>query len=167
MTLADHNDETGQSISADVRDRYRMLFEAMDEGFCIIEFFDGPHGPLSDYVHIEANPAYALHAGIPDVVGRKLREMVPHEADGWAELYGGVLRTGHPIRFERELVATGRYLELAAFRIEPASRRQVAVLFQDITSRKRAETALQQLNETLEARVVETLAERKVLADIV
>ena len=66
-----------------------------------------------------------------------------------------------PIRFERELVATGRYLELAAFRIEPASRRQVAVLFQDITARKRAEAALQHLNETLEARVAEAIAERK------
>ena len=87
--------------------------------------------------------------------------MVPDEADGWAELYGGVLRTGVPIRFERELVATGRYLELAAFRIEPASRRQVAVLFQDITARKRAEAAIQHLNETLEARIAEAIAERK------
>ena len=121
----------------------------------------GPHGPLSDYVHIEANPAYAQHAGIPNVVGQKLREMVPDEADGWAELYGGVLRTGQPIRFERELVATGRHLELAAFRIEPASRRQVAVLFQDITARKRVEEELQRLNETLEARVTEAIAERK------
>jgi len=95
------------------------------------------------------------------VVGQKLREMVPDEADGWAELYGSVLRTGVPIRFERELVATGRYLELAAFRIEPASRRQVAVLFQDITSRKRADEAMQRMNETLEARVAEAIAERK------
>ena len=102
-----------------------------------------------------------MHAGIPNVVGQKLREMVPDEADGWAELYGGVLRTGVPIRFERELVATGRYLELAAFRIEPPSRRQVAVLFQDITARKRAEAALQNLNETLEVRVAEAIAERK------
>ena len=66
-----------------------------------------------------------------------------------------------PIRFERELVATGRYLELAAFRIEPASRRQVAVLFQDITARKRADEAMQRMNETLEARVAEAIAERK------
>src|SRR6478736_7384556 len=139
---------------------YRFLFDTMDEGFCIIEFFDGPHGPLSDYIHVEANPAYALHAGIPNVVGQKLREMVPGEADGWVELYGNVLRTGKPIRFERELVATGRHLELAAFRVEPESRRQVAVLFQDITKRKQAETALQKLNETLEARVQQALAGR-------
>jgi PAS domain S-box-containing protein len=141
--------------------RYRALFDSIDEGFCIIEFLDGPHGPLSDYVHIEANPAYAKHAGIPDVVGQKVREMVPDEADGWVELYGKVLRTGEPIRFERELVATRRHLELSAFRIEPASLCQVAVLFQDVTPRKRAERALQELNGTLEARVAQALAERQ------
>ena len=145
---------------ADSEVRYRTLFDSIDEGFCIIEFFDGPHGPLSDYVHVEANPAYTRHAGIPNVVGQKVREMVPDEADGWVELYRGVLTSGEPIRFERELVATGRYLELAAFRVEPASRRQVAVLFQDITKRKQAETGLQKLNETLEARVREAVAER-------
>ncbi|RMP74464.1 Signal transduction histidine kinase, partial [Pseudomonas syringae pv. atrofaciens] len=152
---------------AQSQERYRFLFNAMDEGFCIIEFFDGPHGPLSDYIHVEANPAYEYHAGISNVVGKKLREMVREEADGWVEFYGNVLRTGKPIRFERELVATGRYLALTAFRIEPASRRQVAVLFQDITERKRAELALKQLNETLEARIVEAVAERNVLADVV
>ena len=162
LAAADNTElERAETALADSAQRYRTLFESIDEGFCIIEFLDGPHGPLSDYVHIEANPAYALHAGIANVVGQKLREMVPDEADGWAELYGGVLRTGVPIRFERELVATGRHLELAAFRIEPASRRQVAVLFQDITKRKRAEETLQTLNETLEARVAEAIAERK------
>ena len=122
--------------------RYATLFNAIDEGFCIIEFFDGPHGPLSDYIHVEANPAYTTHAGIPNVVGKKVREMVGAEADDWVKLYRGVLETGTPIRFERELEATGRWLELSAYRIEPASRKQVAVLFQDHTDRKFAELAL-------------------------
>ena len=148
-------------------ERYRALFELMDAGFCIIEFIDGPEGPLSDYIHVEANAAYALNAGIPNVVGQKVREMVPAEAAGWVELYGSVLRTGQSIRFERELVATGRYLSLSAFRIGPESQRLVAVLFQDATERRRAELALQELNDTLEARVASALAERKVLADIV
>lgn len=164
LAVRDLQAETALALS---QERYRFLFDTMDEGFCIIEFFDGPHGPLSDYVHVEANAAYANHAGIPNVVGKKVREMVGAEADGWIELYGEVLRSGVPIRFERELVATGRYLALAAFRIEPASRKQVAVLFQDITQRKRAELALQQLNETLESRVREAVAERNVLADVV
>ena len=162
LAVADSSElKRAETALADSEQRYRTLFDSIDEGFCIIEFFDGPHGPLSDYIHVEANPAYAVHAGISNVVGQKLREMVPDEADGWVERYGSVLRTGVPIRFERELVATGRYLELAAFRIEPASRRQVAVLFQDISARKQAEAAIQRINETLEARVAEAIAERK------
>ena len=147
--------------------RYRTLFDSIDEGFCIIEFLDSPAGPLSDYVHVAANAAYAINTGIQDVVGQRVREMVPDEAEGWVKLYVEVLKTGQPIRFERELLATGRHLELAAFRVEPPSRREVAVLFKDVTARKRAERALQELNETLEARVAAALAERKVLADIV
>jgi PAS domain S-box-containing protein len=133
--------------------RYRTLFNTMDEGFCIIEFIDGPEGALSDYVHVEANAAYAENAGIPGVVGRRVRDMVPDEAESWIALYREVLQTGRSIRFEKELEATGRWLELAAFRIEPSHRRQVAVLFKDLTARKQAEKALADLNASLEARV--------------
>jgi signal transduction histidine kinase/CheY-like chemotaxis protein len=147
--------------------KYRDLFNTMDEGFCIIEFLDGPEGPLSDYVHVEANEAYARHAGIPNVVGQRLRQMVPDEADQWIDKYQPVLTTGKPVRFEQELVATGRHLELAAFRLEPPERRQVAVLFQDVTARRQAEEALKNLNATLEQRISEALAERKLLAELV
>ncbi|WP_236236112.1 PAS domain-containing protein [Pseudomonas faucium] len=146
---------------------YRFLFDTMDEGFCIIEFFDGPHGPLSDYVHVLANAAYAKHAGIPNVVGKKLREMVADEADVWVQRYGAVLRTGQPLQFEQELVATGHVLSVTTFRVEPPERRQVAVLFKDVTARRMAEQALQQLNEELEQRVSAALAERRLFAELV
>ena len=122
--------------------RYRALFEAIDDGFCIIEFFDGPHGPLSDYRHVEANAGYERHTGISGIVGQTLRDLAPGEADGWAELYGQVLRTGEPIRFERFFETAGRCIEVSASRVEPASRRQVSVLFRDINARKQAEAAL-------------------------
>jgi len=143
----------------DSEELYKGLFDAIDEGFCIIRFLDGPEGPDSDYIHIEANDAYARHAGIPNVVGQKLRQMVPDEADAWVARYGAVLRTGEPIRFQQELVATGRYLDLAAVRIEPPSRKLVAVIFQDITARRRAEIALAELNATLEQQVEQRTAE--------
>ena len=140
--------------------RFRTLFDTMDEGFCIIEFIDGPEGRLSDYVHVQANPAYERHAGIPNVVGQRVREMVPDEANSWVERYRNVLMTGEPIRFEQQLEATQRHLELAAFRVEPAERKEVAVIFQDVTERKQSEIALRELNETLERRVSEAVAER-------
>lgn len=133
----------------------------MDQGYCVIEFFDGPHGPLSDYIHILANEAYERNTGIPNVVGQKLREMVGDEADAWVSFYGKVLRTGEPIRFRNELVKTGRTLEVSSFRIGPFEDRRVAVLFKDVTDQVRAEEALRQLNETLEARVANALAARE------
>jgi PAS domain S-box-containing protein len=126
---------------------YRGLFDAIDEGFCIIEFIEGPRGPDSDYVHVEANAAYERHAGLSGIVGRKLSEVVGDEADAWVARFGDVLKTGVPVRFQQELVATGRYLELAAVRIEPPSRKQVAVIFQDISARRRAEIAVGQSEE--------------------
>jgi PAS domain S-box-containing protein len=124
-------------------ERYRTLFEAIDDGFCVITFLDGPHGPLSDYIHVEANPGYERHTGIAGIVGRTLRGLVPpDDAEAWLELYGGVLRTGTPIRFERYFALVDRTIEVSAVRIEPPSRRQVSVLFRDITARRKAEDAL-------------------------
>jgi PAS domain S-box-containing protein len=122
--------------------RLRALFEALDDGFCIIEFIDGPHGPMSDYVHVEANAGYERQSGIGDIVGRTLRDLEPDDAEGWAHLYGEVLRTGRPVRFERYFLAAGRHIEVSAARVEPPSRRQVSVLFRDIEERKQAEHAL-------------------------
>jgi PAS domain S-box-containing protein len=120
------------------------LFDAIDDGFCIIEFLDGPHGLASDYIHVEANPGYERHTGIPDIVGITIRDLAPEEADDWIELYGSVLRTGQPIRFEREFIKVRRHMEVSAARIEPPNRRQVSVMFRDITERKRAEAALRE-----------------------
>lgn len=138
-----HIERVGAERGAEESDRrYRTLFNSIDEGFCIIEFTDGPNGENDDYIHVAANPAYENNAGIPNVVGQRVRQMVPGEADGWIALYRSVLETGQPIRFEKELEATKRWLELAAFRIEPPECKQVAVLFKDISSRKRAEEAM-------------------------
>lgn len=150
---------------AQARARYRALFEAIDDGFCIIEFVDGPHGPLSDYIHVEANSGYGRHTGIPDIVGKSVYDVAPDEGAEWVALYGGVLRTGQPIRFERRFAEVGRHIEVSASRVEPASLNQVSVLFRDITARKRAEAAVlaseevaRDLAETLEQRVAEQTA---------
>nr|WP_246360114.1 PAS domain S-box protein [Sphingomonas abaci] len=139
-------DVTERRVATDIlagnEQRYRALFEAFDDGFCIIEFFDGPHGPLSDYVHVEANAGYQRHSGIAEIVGRTLRDLAPDQADDWIALYGTVLRTGEPIRFERYFEQAGRHIEVSAARVEPASRRQVSVMFRDIDARKASEAAL-------------------------
>lgn len=119
-------------------DRYRVLFEAMDEGFCIIERVAGGPGDPIDFRYVAANPAFAIQSGVEGVVGKTIREAFPEEPQEWFDIYDAVLQTGEPIRFERDLASQRRALELFAFRIEDATTHQVAVIFSDITARKRA-----------------------------
>ncbi|OOY33516.1 ATP-binding protein [Thioclava sp. F36-6] len=123
---------------------YKALMELIDDGFCVIQFIDGPRGPLSDYVHIEANSGYERHTGIDDIVGKTVYDVAPQDGGEWVKIYGEVLRTGEPLRFEREFVEVGRHVEVSATRVEPAAKAQVAVLFRDITERKRKERELRE-----------------------
>jgi two-component system CheB/CheR fusion protein len=119
--------------------RYRALFEAMDEGFCIIEKVDTGSGEPSDFRYLAANPAFAVQSGVGDVIGKTIREVVPGEAEEWFDTYDAVLTTGLPVKFELGLVTQGRILELYAFRIEDQSQKRIAVIFSDISDRKKNE----------------------------
>ncbi|UDL89338.1 PAS domain S-box protein [Mesorhizobium sp. PAMC28654] len=125
--------------------QYRALFDSIDEGFCIIERTDTQPGTPIDFRYIEANPAFESQSGIADVVGKTIRDVVPGESEEWLKTYDAVLKSGEPIRFERGLITNGRVLELYAFPLEGIRRRRLAVIFQDITARKRAEAAGEQL----------------------
>ncbi|MGE8171025.1 PAS domain-containing protein [Pseudomonas putida] len=146
---------------------YRSLFETMDEGFGILELLDGPHGPLSDYIHVLTNAAYTRHAGSCEVIGKSVRELIPDEAHLWVARFREVWRTGEPSHFEQTLIATGHVLSVTSFRIEPAARRQVAVLFRDVTERSKAEQLLQQIKKDLEQRVHIAMSERQLFAQLV
>nr|WP_314872726.1 ATP-binding protein [uncultured Pseudomonas sp.] len=145
---------------------YRFVFDTMDVGCCILEFFDGPHGPLSDYRHILTNAACLTHAGL-DPIGTSIRQLAPDQADFWVDCYSEVLRSGEPTQLEQLLNATDRILSLSCFRIEPAAAHRVAVLFKDVTEQRRADAAMQQLNQQLELRSSAALAERRLFAELV
>lgn len=140
--------------------RYRSLFAALDEGLCIIEFIDGPNGPSSDYVHLKYNEAYQRQAGVSGIEGKRVRELFPDEADKWISFYREVLDTGRPKRVELKFDETHKILDVGAFRLEPAEKLQVAVVCQDITSRRMTESLLRDLNSSLERRIAERTADR-------
>lgn len=125
-------------------DRYRTLFTAMDQGFCVVEMiFDAEDRPV-DYRFVETNPAFTSQSGLRDAVGRTARELVPDLETHWFEVYGRVALTGEPARFVDEAQAMeGRWFDVYAFRLGAPELRQVAILFTDISERKRLEQARQ------------------------
>lgn len=143
--------------------KYRSLFESIDAGFCIIDMiFDSADRPI-DYIFIEANPAFVRQTGLEDAVGKSMQQLVPEHEQHWFDIYGNVAKTGGHVRFEEHAEALGDiWYEVYAFRVGDPSAGQVAVLFNDISERRKMEDALREsqdrlwrLNETLEERVVE------------
>ena len=121
--------------------RYRSLFTTMGEGFLLGELVRDDAGRPEDFRLLELNPAFEKLTGLtlPTMTGRTARELIPHLDPWWIETYARLVETGEPIRFERYAQALDRWYSVSAF---ARGKDQFAALYDDITSRKKAEQAL-------------------------
>ena len=122
--------------------KYRTLFDAMDEGYCIVEVLLDDHGVPYDYLFLEVNPAFERQTGLVEPEGKRANDLVPGLEPFWLETYGQVALTGEAIRFENRSEAMGRWFDVYAFQMGKPGDHQVAILFSDVRSRKQAEEAL-------------------------
>lgn len=129
-------------------EHYRLLFEQVRHGFALHEVVCNEAGEPVDYRYLEANPAFETLTGLraADLIGRTVREVLPNTEDYWVERFGHVALTGEPVEFNNYSQELGKYYEVSAYSPRP---RQFAVIFSDVTERKRAEQAIQQMTEDL------------------
>ncbi|MGB3627382.1 MAG: HWE histidine kinase domain-containing protein, partial [Henriciella sp.] len=152
--------------------RYRTLFEAIDEGFCIVELrFDRPDHDI-DYRVVEANAAFYERTGFPrEILGQWLRDAAPDLEEHWYEVYGAVAKTRTPKRFEQDSDMLGRWFDVYAFPIDRPEDCRVAILFNDVSERKRHEEQARFLTHELNHRaknlltLVQAIARQTVASD--
>ncbi|MBJ6751234.1 sensor histidine kinase [Geomonas anaerohicana] len=143
----------------EAKTRYHTLFVSIDEGFCIIEMLYDETGKPLDYRFLETSPSFEKQTGLRHVEGKTIRELAPGQEEYWFEIYGRIIETGEPLRFERPAQKQDRWFDVYAFRFGPPENRQVAILCNDITDRKRTESELRQAKDELEVRVQERTEE--------
>jgi PAS domain S-box-containing protein len=132
-------------------ERLRTLFSTMDEGFCVIEMAFDAAGRPSDYRIELMNPAFEKHTGMQGLTGRWVRQALPALEEFWFETYGRVAATGVSARVVHKVDAmAGRWFDVAAFRLGGEGSRKVAVLFNDISTRKQAEAEQERLLSQLQ-----------------
>nr|WP_322720781.1 YlcI/YnfO family protein [Nostoc sp. ChiQUE02]MDZ8233862.1 YlcI/YnfO family protein [Nostoc sp. ChiQUE02] len=145
-------------------ERYRTLFESIDEGFCIIEvLFDENDTPL-DYRFLEINPTFEQQTGLRQAIGKTARQLVPDLEDHWIQIYGQVALTGEPARFENGSFAMNRWFDVYACRMGEAQGRKVAIVFKDI-SEQQAALRERKLREEISRQTAEFNAFRVSLTD--
>jgi PAS domain S-box-containing protein len=136
--------EAEQQLHAS-EERYRTVFNSIDEGLCVIDVLFDANGAPCDFRFIETNPAFIKHTGLVDAVGKTMRDMVPGHEQHWFDIYGRVATTGEPVRFENEAKGLSRWFDVYATRLGGLLTHRLAVLFTDVTERRRSDAALRQM----------------------
>ncbi len=131
-----------QAALAESERRYRMLFEAMDEGFLLATVQYDEDGRPAGLGYSEANPAAVRMTSI-HYVGPGLLKVRPEHEPCWLDACAQVARTGVSTRSQCFSEALGSWFDFFVYPVGGDSPR-VAILFHDITVRKRAEDALRE-----------------------
>ena len=161
--------------------KFRMLFDYIDEGFCILEKVETRTGQPSNYRYLVANPGFEKQSGVVHPIGKTIQDIAAGEAQEWCDIYDQVMATGEPIRFERDYRAQGRFLDVYAFRFDEGSSHRLGVIFRDVSDRKRHDEQQELLLKEMDHRIknlfaiaqsiiflsAETAATPKALADTV
>lgn len=130
-------------------ERYRTLFESIDEGFCVVKLLRDSDGQARDYRFEEANEAFGMHTGLKDAVGKTIQELAPGHESHWFAIYDRVARTGEATRFVEEAKSLNRWFDVYAARLGGPGSDLVAIIFSDITQRLLAEQDLRRLADEL------------------
>lgn len=132
---------------------YRLFFESVDEGFCIIEVLYDERGQAVDWRYLETNPVFEKYTGLTGVAGKRVREVIPTIETHWIDTYARVAETGEAVRYVNHVAELDRWFEVSAVRLGPPDTHRLAVLFNDVTVYKRTEQALRTSESQLQALV--------------
>jgi PAS domain S-box-containing protein len=119
--------------------KYRSLFTSINNGFCLLEVLFDEQETAYDYRFLEVNEAFEAQSGLSEAAGKTALELVPNLEPQWAEKYGQVAKSGKAIRFEADVPSMNRIFDIYAFPSGASGEHTVAVIFTDISDRKRHE----------------------------
>lgn len=127
-------------------ERYGTVIESIDAGFAIIEVIYDEQGQGIDYTFLEVNGAFSRHTGTEgEIVGKTAQTLYPDLDPFWATSYGRIAKTGEAERFTSEAKALDRWFDVYATPIGGPQSRKVALLFSDVTDKRRSEEDLRRL----------------------
>ena len=123
-------------------ERWRAMFEGMQEAFFLSEALRDAQGRIVDFRFIEVNPAFERQSGMKegDTLGHTLREMIPGVPGRIMDSFAQVVESGEPAQFEFAVLGPRQAWYEARARKEGAD--CMMALFLDVTARKTAEAEL-------------------------
>ncbi|MDI3483039.1 MAG: hypothetical protein PWQ88_910 [Candidatus Methanomethylophilaceae archaeon] len=120
--------------------RYRSLFENMQTGFSEQEIVFDEEGRVSGLRFVAVNPAFETETGLSsDVIGKDLREVLPHFEDFWYDAFVETGLTGVRQRRCGYVEELKKWFDVHIFTPGPG---RVAQIFMDMTEQKQMSALL-------------------------
>jgi PAS domain S-box-containing protein len=119
------------------------FINSLDEGFELLELILDQQGDVADFVFLEVNPAYEKQTGLKaaNLIGKRKKEVAPASEQRWYDYAIQAAKTGKTLHYQYYNSKVNRYFETQFI---PISTNQIAVLFKDITDRKKTEEVLRE-----------------------
>lgn len=139
-----------QKLSFLERDKHHLgLFDNLPEMFQIIELIYNENGTVIDYYYKNVNPAFEnfVSKSREQLIGKRAKHLFERIKDNWLQTYSEVVKTGESTNFENYDEEPNKYYENYVWRV---GENQVAIIFNDISERKKLENNLNIANERLE-----------------
>ncbi|CAN5507487.1 hypothetical protein BH10PSE16_BH10PSE16_17980 [soil metagenome] len=151
-----HDDCTEQKLAENAarqsEERYRNLFNLMEEGFCILEMMFDDQEKAVDFRFLEVNPAFSKQTGMHHVKGKKMSEFPLESVSVYLKVFGKVALTGESTRFVHEEKGFHKlWFDIYAVRLGGRQNPKIAIVFNNITKRTRAEEALRHSEQRFRA----------------
>ncbi len=126
------------------RKQFDMFFDRMLDGFAYHKIVVDKAGKPVDYVFLEVNSAFErmTHLKRESIIGKRVTDVLPgieKDPADWIGVYGRVALTGEPAQFENYSEPLGQWFRVVAY---CPSKGHFVTLLEDITERKKAESAL-------------------------
>jgi len=148
IKLAENELVKAKEISEKSERKYKDLFNEMHDGFALHEAIYDNEGNPVDYRFIDINPSYERLTGLlkENIIGKTILEVIPNIEPYWIINFCNVAKTGKPFHFENQAEDLGRYYAGIAY---CPQKDYFAVIFSDVTEKKKAEKVLMEYDQKL------------------
>ncbi|MEH1848644.1 MAG: PAS domain S-box protein [Nostoc sp.] len=137
-----HEQRVALEALRESEEKYRTLFESIDEGFYFAEAIFDAEGRCVDIFYLDENPAAVRMIG-QSAKGRRMSELAPYE-QYWPDAFGKTARTGQPQRRKEYAAPDGIWYEFYVFKPPQAQENRFVLIFRDVTERRRSQKALRE-----------------------
>ncbi|MEM5769607.1 MAG: PAS domain-containing protein, partial [Bacillota bacterium] len=125
----------------------RMPYDAMLEGYMLLEMMKNAENEPDDHKIIEINTVFEAIVGVSrdEVIGKTVRQVLPESGESWLKIAKNMTQTETAARFEFRLGNTGRHFLISAFNF---SHDKTIIFFTETTLEKKVRDAIS-IHETL------------------